>query len=213
MTYTETIIDDFAGSSLDTGIWYDFETGGVESGGNFTFPTSTGYGQIVTTGTFNIKTGILAFQITNSGTATASCQVQMGVSTDDLANTIYLAMNIIGGSWSLYSGGDPTLASVVASGSLGASWTNGNWLGIGNVDGSNNIYVYSSSDKETWTQIGSAVVTPNGMDLTAVQFNIVNGYYTATESPTYKIVLGRASFFTPVSGGAAPKLLMAAGVV
>lgn len=205
-SYTQTLIDDFTSGSLSGTIWdTPLGTDGISVvSGTVHVQGLSGDEQVLTVknASRNLSAGIFAFQFSQSGTTSTDTMWFLGLtdSYSPLGNYYEFQAFPINSSW--YSWADGSGATT--SGDTGSQnilspsvWSNGDWLGIGNynLNGTNDVHVYKSSDGSTWTEIASFTVT-GAINESAVYFYFGTNYNPGAPSSDYVAAVDNVSWFT-----------------
>ena len=206
VSYTQTLIDGFSGSTLNTTSIWRVPVGGdgiSVSGGKLIIEAISGDEQVVSqqTANTNLADGIFALQLSQSGTTASGTMFWFGITdgAGTLGNYYEFQCFPIRGQWYSYAGtGAATSGDTGNQDILSLSvWNNGDWLGMGNYNllGSNDVHVYKSSDGVTWTEIASFEVT-GAIDESAVSWYFGTNYDPGTGSENYVATIDNASWFT-----------------
>lgn len=200
MTWYQSVIDSFGASSLDTGIWStpNGTTGVAVSGGELRLSSVSSYPAVVSTPTFDLTSGLLAVQFSSNGTAAAETEVYFDVQ-DNAGVEIGFGWDPETDYW--YTDVENTI-TVTASTLPSAALVSGQWIAVGNYNASTKtLYLYTSSDGQTWTQIGSATISGT-FNASKCGLLLTVGYYGSTSS-NYIGQFDNASIWTqtPPAGG------------
>lgn len=221
-SYTQTLIDGFSGSTLNTSLWSEpVNSNGISvSGGKLLIEGLVNDEQVVLQTVFNrnLADGIFALQFSQSGTAVTGLIWFIAIADNPVSEggnayefQTFPAGGTAGGAGSWYSwafsgtdvSGDTGSQNILAP----SVWNNGDWLGIGNFDlnGQNDVHVYKSGDGVNWTEIASFTVA-GAINESAVGFYFGVEYDDGTTgTSTYLATIDNVSWFTrgAPSGGAA----------
>lgn len=189
-SWVQTIIDNFDDNSFDTTIWSGGGTGVSETSGTLQITALTSYPTVSSLVPHDITSGLLAAKLTQSGTSDSSTQVQIsvidasgnGVTFLNVPATDYYDWESVGSSITI------TNNSVISG--IGASWTDGDWFGIG-VIGSV-ATAYKSSDGQTWTILGTCTIN-GSFDPDTAKMKFTCGNYIADAA--YTIILDDFSYW------------------
>lgn len=212
-TYTQTLIDAFPGSTLNSGLWTEpVNTNGISvSGGTLKVQGLTNSEQVVLQTSFsrNLADGIFGLQLSQSGTGVHGTMWFLGVADGPVSDggnayefQTFPAGGSAGGAGSWYSW---AFSGTDVSGDTGdddilspSVWHNGDWLAIGdyNLNGSNDVHVYKSSDGETFTEIASFEVTGAINEATTGFYFGTNYDDGTTGTSTYLATIDNVSWFT-----------------
>jgi len=180
--YVQTVIDNFDAASLDTSKWETTQgPGTTQSGGLLHQACVADYPRIEGKQYFNLSQGILAAKLTVSGTRQANTEFYIGA-----RNANYNAISGMGGPSGTYltfqGSGATTFSNEVkvdTTVGIGPSWVNGTWWGIGNMGSDNIIYMYKSTDGQTWTEMAHCTVGGT-FDKTAAALVFMAGIWDGT---------------------------------
>jgi len=202
MSYTVTTVDAFAtGSTPDTGIWAIVGTTTSQSVSSGTLkigtPNTTYRGIMGKTRDFNLATGILGIKLGKLNTLTSSCEVTFVVEDNNNGtpnSSRQVQVILQNTTWIFDQLGGASLSSKSGEGTGGglSTWTEGDWVGFGNITGGV-IYLYKSSDGQTWTEMGHATVS--SFTSATAAMGVVVGHWNGAESPTYQAVIYEAAKF------------------
>jgi hypothetical protein len=180
MTYYQTLIDDFNDNSFNTGLWTSSDTSGLtETSGQLHIHAVSAYSNARSPFSYDITTAILAIKVTNTNAASASTEFYFAVK-DSGGNGLFVLGTPNSAGWTFDVGGATTVSSRSGEGAgLGTGWTNGNWMGLGNLGADNIIHLYKSSDGQTWTEVGHCTVGGT-LDKTALGLFVMTGCFSGT---------------------------------
>jgi hypothetical protein len=189
--YVQDVLDTFAGSSLDTSLWYESNgaSGISVSGGKLLINAMNNYPMVeYNNPDFDMSSGILAAQLSESGTSDGTVSAFFGIQDED-GNAVYLQFdptNTNDFDYSLTCWGDADLEDVDKVNAWNMpGWTAGTWLGLGNLT-AGVIYWYSSPDGQTWTEIGHGSIV-SGLDTTQCKIFFMCGLDTGTSTWTMQL--------------------------
>lgn len=212
VSYTPTLIDGFAGSSLDTSKWLTpVDSEGISvSSGTLKVQGISGSEQVVVNKplTYKLGDGIFGLQLSQSGTGASGTMWFFGIAdgNDPLGNYWEFQTFPARAEWYSWAGtGAATSNDQGNQNILSPSvWHNGDWLAMGdyNLHGQNDVHVYKSSDAVTWTEIASFTVT-GAIDESAICFYFGTNYDPGAGSSSYLATVDNVTWFARgvVSGG------------
>lgn len=208
MPYTQTVIDNFNDNSLNTSIWNLLSTNGVtEAGGVLRIPSVAAYPQVQSAASHNLTTSILAAKLTRSGTANSGVTTEFYFGVHDGAgNYLQMVSSVSAAAMGIQTYGAATVSNVVivdTTVGYGPGWTNGMWMGMGNIGSDNIVHLYKSSDGQTWTEMARATVGGTFAKTTTGLY-FMAGDYSGTSS-TFVTSADDASRWTFTSSGGTTK--------
>jgi hypothetical protein len=204
VAYTQTVVDNFNDNSIGTGVWTVNEpTGLTETSGQLHMACVSGYPEIewnVATSVYDLRNGIIGIKVSKSGTFTNQSELYFGV--DDTAGNIVGAW--FGGdsstTWDKFRNVTFSSAVTTDTGGLGSGWTNGTWIGIGNLGVSDSVLrIYKSSDGQTWTEMTRATIGGTHYYTEAAGMFMTAGVWSGSSSGVWD--LDDASWFLNTGGG------------
>jgi len=159
--YVQTLIDNFDDASLDLAKWTVVQgPGSTESGGTLNLSCVADYPRVDGDQLFDLSNGILAAKLSVSGTRAPNTEFYLGA--HDASGNYISALGGPNGTYLAFqSGGATTFNTQVivdTTVGVGPSWANGTWWGIGNLGSDNLVYMYKSTDGQTWTEMGHCTV-------------------------------------------------------
>jgi hypothetical protein len=188
--YTQTLYDNFSGTSLNTSLWVNQgNAAGIVSvsGGELHLGLDPSHQEVEIDATkyFNVDNGIWAIRWSHTGTGTFDTSGDSNAGTEayfGLADKSdhYIEFQTFPSSNTWYAlnatGKDDFSPSNQVTGNqnaFGSGWTNNDYFGIGNynINGDGYLHLYSSPNGVTWTQIGS-VYAAGYVDFTNVELYI-----------------------------------------
>jgi hypothetical protein len=181
--WLQTLLDDFGSGSLDGTKWYEADgSAGISvSSGKLRINAVNSYPMVeYSNADFDLSSGILAAKLYQSGTAAAGTYMFLGAQ-DEVGNAVYIVCQVYDSTaYNISAWGDTDLEDIVQveTDVFGPSWTAGTWMGIGNL-ASEVVYFYTSSDGQTWTEIGHATIA-SGFDATQSRIFFMTGLDSGT---------------------------------
>ncbi|ATN93664.1 hypothetical protein SEA_SCAP1_15 [Streptomyces phage Scap1] len=201
--YVQTLIDDFADAALDPVKWDITQgPGATESGGTLNLACVADYPRVEGLNYFDLSKGILAAKLSISGTRAPNTEFYLGA--HDAAGNHISALGGPNGSYLTFQAGGSTTFNteviVDTTVGIGWDWVPGTWWGIGNLGSDNIVYMYNSTDGQTWTEMAHCTVggafTKNAVGLVFMSgvwdgstpdlvANYDDASYFALETPTF----------------------------
>lgn len=195
MPYSQNLIDDFHSTTLNTTTLWTTPNGatGITAGGStLTEASSTAYPAIKSIPRYDLTGGILAIQLSQSGTASANSQWFIEC-VDASGNGVGVEADPLNATWSADNDGSAVAGTPtkITTTFWTTPWVNGQWVGLG-MTGST-MFFYKSVDTQTWTEIGHYTVSGT-FNKNSVSLQLTTGLLTGTS--TWATILDNASFFT-----------------
>lgn len=193
-----TLVDNFNDGVINPAIWtIQFgassfaETGGVLQAK----AVSNQYGQINGPANFDLSSGIVAARLTYTGvpTSTDSTELFFGA-RDSAGNAVKVLSKPLSDYWNFNTDGLVTLTPYTGPyNDFGTDWTNGDYVGMGNLGADNILHLYKSHDGNVWTEIATSTVSGT-FNKTAVGISIKVGVFDSS-STTFIANFDDASYF------------------
>ncbi|QNN99496.1 glycoside hydrolase [Streptomyces phage TieDye] len=186
MSYSQSLVDDFADTTIDTTKWSITQGPGSSEADGFLKQTAVpDYPRIEGKQLFDISTGILAAKLSHSGAPTSATEVYIGA--HDVNNNAISCLGAPNGSYITFQ---PTGAAIFSDEvvtdqavGVGPSWVEGSWWGIGNMGADNVIHMYNSVDGQTWNEMARCTVGGT-FNKSAVGLVLMTGVWEGTSTWT-----------------------------
>lgn len=197
MGYIQTLVDDFADGSLDSAKWAITQSpGAIESGGTLNLSCIADYPRVEGKTYFDLTSGILAAKLTATGTRSENTEFYIGA--HDPAGNAITGMGNPSESYLTFQGnGLTTFSNEVVTDEvvgIGPGWVNGSWWGIGNMDSSNVVRLYNSTNGQIWNEMARCTVGGT-FDKTSTALVFMAGVWDGT-SPNLVAKYDDASYWS-----------------
>jgi hypothetical protein len=181
--YSRVLIDSFNSAAIDfADRWTVVQGPGYsQSSGTLNMACVMDYPWITGKNHFRLSTGILAAQVTVTGTRTDGSEFYIGAQ-DAAGNGISAAAAPNGAYITFEPTGLATFNNEVKTDTtigLGSSWANGDWWGIGNMGADNVLRMYKSKNGQTWTEMARCTVGGT-FDPTSVAISFKTGIWNGS---------------------------------
>lgn len=204
-SYTQSVIDNFDDNSFNTTLWKNWGISGdvTESSAKLQVAATQNYTFVASTIGHDLTTGIFGVQFSHVGTALTQNFAFFGATDANTTggNVWAIQAYMFDHIWRPYNSN----GSTDAVDHTVSTWTDGDWLGWGNIGSDNKMHFYKSSDGTTWTELFSVLFDGTSLTKTSCGIAIGAARDVATTS-TYKAQFDNASYFAS-SGGSGGTLL------